>query len=440
MEASRNFLSRLMPYQFVIHLAAIALVLPLLLSACEDQRVQTVSWTEYEPVYMTQQEFKDAVDMDEPRELEKPGKIYLYGQYLFVNDINKGVHIIDNNDPSNPSKVGFITIPANKDIAVKGDRLYADSHSDLLVFDISNVQEAELIARKEGVFQVSANEPLGFPYRSAEPSKGIVVDWKPVQVEETCRGDCAPDVRAQVFVDNADGGRFSAAEGGSATGIGGSMARFAITGEYLYAVDMHSLYTFDISAPEPLKLNMSTLGWAIETIFPYEQKLFIGSETAMYIYDITSPEVPSQLSVFPHMRACDPVVVEGHYAYVTLRSSPRCPLGDNKLEVIDVEDLLNPTKVAAYPMSNPHGLGIDEGKLFVTEGEEGLRVLDASDPLAIKPIKHFSDIRATDVIPYNDVLIVTGKDGILQYDYSDITNLRLLSTIPVIPADPENPS
>jgi len=441
MKAFKSYLHGRSSFNLFIRLSVLALALPIIFSACEDQRVQTVTWTEYEPVYMTQQEFDNAVKMDEPRELKNPGKIYLYGQHLFINDINKGVHIIDNSDPSNPSKVGFITIPANKDIAVKGDLLYADSHSDLLVFDISNMQDAELIAREEGVFQVSATTFPGFPYRSPDSSEGIVVDWEPVQMEETCRGDCQPQGWPVVFAESFNGGRLAAADGAAAApGIGGSMARFAITGDYLYAVDEHSLYTFDVADREPVNLGKQSLGWAIETIFPYEENLFIGSETAMYIYDISNPSTPSELSIFPHMRACDPVVVEGDHAFVTLRSSPRCPLGDNKLEVIDIEDLLNPMKVAAYPMSNPHGLGIDNGNLFVTEGEAGLRILDAADPAKIKEIRHITDIQATDVIPFNNVLIVTGKQGILQYDYSNISNLQHLSTIPAIPDEPESGS
>lgn len=417
----------------IIRFLFFMLTIPLFFSACDDQRVQTVTWTEYEPVYMTQQEFDNAVSMDEPRELNKPGKIYLYDGFLFVNDVNKGVHIIDNSDPSNPSKVGFINIPANKDLAVKGDLLYADSHSDLLVFDISNMQQAELIARKEGVFQVSATEHPGYPYRPADPSKGIVVDWKPIEVEETCRGDCHPQNRGIFFAENS-GGQLASADGASA-GVGGSMARFAITGDHLYAVDERSLFTFDIASPEPVTVSTKDVGWAIETIFPHEQNLFIGSETAMYIFDISNPGSPSQLSVFQHIRACDPVVVEGDYAFVTLRSSPRCPQGENKLEVIDVEDLLNPTKIAGYPMTNPHGLGIDDGNLFITEGDKGLRIMDAGDPGNIKQLRHIQDIQAMDVIPFNNVLIVTGENGILQYDYSDINDLKLLSTISITPEE-----
>ncbi len=407
------------------------LSVPLLFSACDDQRMQTITRTEFQPIYMTDQEFRDAVKMEESRELETPGKIYLHDGYLFINELNKGVHIIDNRDPSAPSKVGFITIPANKDIAVKGERLYADSNRDLLVFDISDLQNAELIAREKGVFERFANQPPGILTEAVDPEKGIVVDWKRVEVEEVCEGNCGrggPTVSWGV----ADGAFNNLAGGESSGGIGGSTARFAITGDHLYAVDNRNLVGFDISDPEPVNVSHKEVGWAIETIFPHKDNLFIGSMSAMYIYSVAQPEFPTQLSVYPHFTACDPVVVEGGFAFVTLRNSDRCPQGVNRLEVIDVKDLFNPQKVAFYEMLNPHGLGIDDGNLFVGEGDKGLRILDASDPNNVKQIRHISDIKATDVIPFNDVLMVTGDDGIVQYDYSDIENLKLLSTIPVV--------
>lgn len=90
-----------------------------------------------------------------------------------------------------------------------------------------------------------------------------------------------------------------------------------------------------------------------------------------------------------------------------------------------------PHKIAAYPMANPHGLGIDNGYLFVSEGDMGLKIMDAENPLDIKLLRHIEDIKTFDVIPFNDVLMVTGKSGIQQYDYSDINDIQHLSTIPV---------
>ena len=41
------------------------------------------------------------------------------------------------------------------------------------------------------------------------------------------------------------------------------------------------------------------------------------------------------------------------------------------------------------------------------------------------------NIHSYDVIPFRNVAIVVGSDGLYQYDYSDPKNLKLLSKIAV---------
>lgn len=174
-----------------------------------------------------------------------------------------------------------------------------------------------------------------------------------------------------------------------------------------------------------------TLGFGIETIFPYQQNLFIGSQTGMYIYDISQPDAPKQLSIYQHIVSCDPVVAQGNTAYVTLRSGTTCRgnTSFNSLDVIDVSNLRAPKVLRSYPMKNPFGLGIDGNLLFVCEGDFGLKVLDVTDPLNIKQLQFIENVRTYDVIPNRKVLIVTGKDGIYQYSYADPTALKLLSRL-----------
>ncbi|MFT6203825.1 MAG: hypothetical protein ACI9V1_001721 [Spirosomataceae bacterium] len=84
-------------------------------------------------------------------------------------------------------------------------------------------------------------------------------------------------------------------------------------------------------------------------------------------------------------------------------------------------------------MENPHGLGIDNGKLFICEGKFRLKSLDASNVNDIKVQQHIKNINAFDVIPLSgNLLLMVGEDGFYQYDYSDPKNLRQLSKIPVI--------
>jgi len=103
---------------------------------------------------MSKSEFRSSVDIIAPRTIQVPGKIYAYNDFIFVNDVNRGVHIIDNANPVIPKAISYIKIPGNEDISVKDDYLYADSATDLLVFDISIINAISLVERLEDVFTV----------------------------------------------------------------------------------------------------------------------------------------------------------------------------------------------------------------------------------------------------------------------------------------------
>lgn len=220
-------------------------------------------------------------------------------------------------------------------------------------------------------------------------------------------------------------------------GVGGSTARFTVSGNVLYMVSSTALQAYDISNSSDPKKGMQTqLGFGVETIFPYQDNLFIGTQTGMYIYDIKQPNTPKYVSRYAHIFSCDPVVVQGKYAYVTLRNGTTCrtqSTSTNQLEVIDISNLANPKMISSYPMTNPRGLGVDGSLLFVGEGDYGLRVLDISKPDVPRELQYFRDVKTYDVIPTQKRLIVTGPTGIYQYGYADTNELKLLSQIPVEP-------
>lgn len=216
------------------------------------------------------------------------------------------------------------------------------------------------------------------------------------------------------------------------TGKGGSTARFTIARDYLYAVDNRSLRVFSLSSPEnPVFIKKVFINTAVETIFPFNDYLLIGTQTGMVIMSIASPENPTTVSVYSHIVACDPVVAEGNYAYVTLRSGTNCNRNLNALDVIDIKDMRSPKLLKSYLMQNPYGLGVDGNLLFVTEGDYGLKVFDKSNPNDLQLIEQFRDFHAVDVIPDDNVLIITGKQGIYQYQYNAQKELKLLSKIPI---------
>lgn len=218
------------------------------------------------------------------------------------------------------------------------------------------------------------------------------------------------------------------------TGTGGSMARFAITGNTLYIVSKKSLEVYDIrDGGNPSKTVTRDMGIGIETIFPYQQSLFIGANDGMYIYNNSTPNSPVLMSKYTHVLSCDPVVVQGQYAYVTLRAGVNCRPGGSfsSLDVVDISDPTRPAMVGSQQMDSPYGLGVSGNKLFVCEGDKGFRVMDITDPKTPVHKRYFQEVPSYDVIVRNNHLIITGKKGLFQYNYDDSDSIRFLSRIAV---------
>lgn len=409
-------------------------------SSCTDRCEQTVTYRYQEAYYITTADLRNSIASEAPKALQNPGKIYAKGNYLFINEIKKGIHIIDNTNPSAPQFVSFMNIPGNTDIAVRNNVLYADSYVDFLALDISDPRSLKVLNRTENAFPSGSIDGTHWQY---DFQNKTITDYRWATRTSTqtveCDGGSITPVYYEAFM-RADGsfssktGAVSSANPSNTTGVGGSMARFAIQGNYLYAVTNSEMQLFDIQKPEtPAKGNKLNLGWGIETIFPYKDKLFIGTTTGMLIYDNANPAKPTQLSSLAHVLSCDPVVVDDRYAYVTLSSGVGCRNAVNQLDIVDIQNLKNPFIVKTYPMSNPKGLGIDNKTLFICEGTFGLKTFNAADVTQIDKnlLAHFKDINAYDVIPLGGTLLMIGTDGLYQYDYKDPKNMKLLSVIPV---------
>lgn len=203
---------------------------------------------------------------------------------------------------------------------------------------------------------------------------------------------------------------------GSSTGVAGSLARFAVSSDHLYTVSPTHLTSYNVlNAENPVMQKNVYLDFGVETIFPYRNNLFIGTQFGMKIMDISSPENPTLISTFQHIRSCDPVVANEKYAFVTLRDGNACTRGLNELQIVDIADLKKPALIMSYPMTQPFGLALDGNELFVCDG--GIKHYDASDVMNLK-LKSKTIIEANDLIAHNGILMVIGKDGIYQYDYT----------------------
>lgn len=412
------------------------LVLAAFLPGCMDKTVERITYQANVPVYMGFNEFRSSFSKGEPTEISAPGKIYFKDDYLFVNEVGKGIHVINNSDPANPQKIGFYEIIGNVDMAIRGNILFADSYIDLVAIDISDIENPVEISRIENIFpEVVPEGDKWFPYAMVDKSKGVIIDWEVKSVTE----EHEPGSSWGGWIYREKLTLMAAADGAASwsagAGTAGSMARFMLNDRYLHLIaHPWMLKTVDIEKAAGMSIVDSiNVSRDMETIFLLGSKMFIGTTTGMLIFDVTDATNPRYVSSYDHITSCDPVVADGDYAYVTLRTGTRCANGQNLLEVIDISSIENPYLVKSYPMYNPHGLGIDGNLLFICDGSAGLKIFDRSDPLDIinKKLAHYPDFFAYDVIPIDGVLMLIGEDGISQYSYSDPDNIVQISQIPI---------
>lgn len=400
-----------------------------------------VRWT---PIYKTDAELRQNPTFEAAQPLKRPGKIWFYQNYMLINEQREGIHVIDNADPAAPRNIGFLKIHGNVDMAVKGSTLYADNGPHLVVLDVANIAQPRFLMRRDTAFQQR------YPFVQG---RGFLIDYFAEQVTLPIT-DCNDPKYSGYWQDNgvwferafsadvramnpAIQNLASSSSIPSVTSVGGSMARFCTIGNYLYAVDTWRMLVFDISRPQtPVRGSTIQVGWGIETIFPMNDKIFIGSNSGMFIYDAVNPAQPRFLSQFTHARACDPVVVEGDVAYVTLRSGNTCDGFNNQLDVLNISNLAQPVLIKTYPMKNPRGLSVWDKSLYLCD--DGFKIFDATDNLQIDKNQksQIAGFDTYDVIALSygarKIAMVIGADGFYQFDVTDATRPQQLSKIGVV--------
>jgi len=238
----------------ILQFAGSAVLISMFFSACmKDSGMKKT--TVFTPVFKTSDEVRAAVKSDKAEEISHPGKIYVLGNYIFVNEIGKGVHIIDNSIPASPVNKAFIHIPGNEDIAVKGNTLYADCFTDLMVIDISDPSNVSL---KTYIPDMFPDRQYVFGY--ILDTNTVVTDWiahdtiMDIHVTEGAgiwkNGNFYTDIYTmvdEVFFAAAlyDGSKSNTAL--TPLGVGGSMARFAILNDHLYTVTTSQLNVLNIT-------------------------------------------------------------------------------------------------------------------------------------------------------------------------------------------------
>lgn len=144
--------------------------------SCEEYKRAAV------PVYMSLDKLRNSVVTELPRAPDNIGRLYLYGDFVFLNEKNEGIHIIDNSDQTAPVNLAFIRIPGNTEIAVRDNYLYADSYIDLITLDIRDPQNMAVVSREQSIFPYDATQNIPqnitFTGSTVDRSQGVVVSYR----------------------------------------------------------------------------------------------------------------------------------------------------------------------------------------------------------------------------------------------------------------------
>lgn len=405
--------------------------LPFMLFSCVKDTVKE-SYSFFRPVYQTKDELKVGIRNSPAIHIERPGKIVLKGAYLFLNDIDKGIHIIDLTDITNPQKIAFIDIPGCVDLAINGNFLYADCYTDLVTLDITNPLQVRVTQFLNGVF------PHRYYENFIADTTKIIRKWVRVDTTVSRRftgtfGSQYIFERTGLWMLSSRSFASSSFSGTAAIGIAGSTARFGLQQNRMYTVSNDDLKVFNVSKADApgYVTKVDLLQGNIETIFPYKNNLFIGAQAGMYIYSTANPDQPRPLGQFTHVRSCDPVVADDTHAYVTLSGGSFCGGFSNQLDVVDIKNLLSPKLVKTYPLKSPKGLSKDGNTLLICDGTDGLKLFDASDPANVIFLKTITGMEPHDVIAVQGYAIAVAANGIYIIDYHQPVNAAIIGKIEI---------
>lgn len=397
------------------------------LSSCNQDIVGdvTVTFQEGSALYADLDEIRSTRLLGEARPVDNPGKIFVSPDYLFIGEEGQGIHVVDNSNPEQPLNLAFINIPGNREYFFQNDMIYAESYYDVLKIDVSNPTQPLLVTRVlEGVADELVNglgeALIGFSFervtRKLDKNDNIY-DY----IWDSGNGSFVfRDFEEKLIPPSVVPASFA----GNSNNQIGSVNRMVRHQEYVYLVGKTDLSVFDDRARFQ-KVAIASIGWEVQTIYPMDNWLFAGAMQDVSIVDISNPEVPVVVGAFQHGTSCDPVLpINRETAYVTLRTGDisACPGDVNALVVLDITDFSLITPVQEIEMQSPYGLTRIGNKLFVGEGENGLKIFDVTNERNLVLEEWDQSLAAYDVLSHPvrpDILLTAGPNGLSQYQLDD---------------------
>ncbi len=158
----------------------IGLLAILLLSSCIKSKQGVGTVDAYVPVYGDKAAFLKVASKP-PQPIEAAGKIATLGNTVFQVENGKGIHVIDISNPNNPVRKKFLDIPLCKELTLQSGFLYTNNLNDLVVVNVSNLDNITETARLANVFpdlEVQLPAENNIYFECPDPAKGYVTGWE----------------------------------------------------------------------------------------------------------------------------------------------------------------------------------------------------------------------------------------------------------------------
>ncbi len=415
----------------------LGLVAMLFATACEKDSCEQ-TWTQVVavPVTLDRAEIQEDIGLEPAIDLCVGGGIYAYGDYIFMNRLNEGYHILNNQRPESPQNVAFLRIPGATQMAFIEGKLVSNSYADLVTLEMDGIQSARLVSSTPNFLLDENTLPVD--------ESSVVVGYEDQEVEftQTCDGSIVGQWDGCQNCDFAiNAGENSSGFGGfgtSSVNTAGSISRMAFSGNLLYVIGSSRLSTYSMENNLLINTNNQQQTFGMETVIVRDGFLYVGSQSGMHTYSLENARVPAFLSTFTHFTGCDPVAVENDIAIVTVRDGRDCGNTSlNVMYVLDISDKSNPVELTSANMNNPRGVALYNGTIYLCDGDAGLKVFDldgGSFPtVAQRQLQVFDEVSMTDVavLPYaaGDILLTVGAEHLSQFSISSTGELSPTSRV-----------
>ena len=132
--------------------------------------------SDYTPTILKRPAFEATTGCESPKPIVNSGKIYVKGQFLFVNEKNEGFHVFDNSNPENPINIGFLNVLGSSDLAIKDNIIYVNNAVDLIAIEPNFSNSTIAVTKRIPNTFPQLFSPDGVEYYDLEDDD-IIVNW-----------------------------------------------------------------------------------------------------------------------------------------------------------------------------------------------------------------------------------------------------------------------